>query len=202
MQVPVALTDLPDALPALQANVNLNPSLKRLAIPLALDWNAPDLSSISCALYTAAGTQAKANSGTLTMNAGQATPEYLQTDANHQHAQSFQAPSELKPCLDSRSVRQHGECVSADTCHVLVLASDCVWVQALVEPFVTTLRQVCCLFTGAVALLAHKSRSKYVDKFLFDKLNQIFLVEHIPVMRGEWRGSTQMLKLTVITSAQ
>lgn len=42
LRLPVTLTDLPEALPALRANVAANPALAPLATVAACDWTAPD----------------------------------------------------------------------------------------------------------------------------------------------------------------
>lgn len=46
LRLPVTLTDLPEALPALQANIDANPALAPLTTVAPCDWTSPNLSAI------------------------------------------------------------------------------------------------------------------------------------------------------------
>lgn len=48
----------------------------------------------------------------------------------------------------------------------LLLASDCVWLDWLVQPFVDVLASLVCAFPQATCLLAHKTRAHRVDEQL------------------------------------
>eukprot|EP00892_Ulva_mutabilis_P008692 jgi/Ulvmu1/6195/UM028_0051.1 len=190
-QVPIVLTDLPAALPALQANIDLNPGLKSLAVPVALDWAAPVIADVSHALRTACCRLGDPISST------SMTVPHVQLlsacDGESVHADQRARSEEL---ADSGICGQASDPAMLRMDPVLILASDCVWVQSLVVPFVTTLHNICSVFAPAVALIAHKSRSKQVDQCFFNHIQQMFEVQHMPVLAGEWRGSTQVIKLT------
>ena len=125
LNIPVTLTDLKEALPALEHNVKLNPSLAELATVVACDWYNPDIASLR-----------NANKGN-----------------------SFG----------------------------IVIAADCVWVESLVAPLVSTFELV---VRGAGSaetrvLLGYQSRSDRVDELLFGLLERSFIIESIEVLDGE-----------------
>lgn len=123
--LPVTLTDLPNALPALERNVNLQTSQLRELITVApCDWN-------------------------------------LSLD--------IQSPLLAPPWG-------------------LIIASDCVWVAHLVEPFVTMLERLVTQRGDAIrtrVLISHQMRSSVVDQLLFSLLKKSFRVTEASRLLGE-----------------
>ena len=123
--LPVTLTDLPDALPALTRNVDLQPSqLRDLATVAPCDWN-------------------------------------LSLD--------IQSPLLAPPWH-------------------LIIASDCVWLEHLVEPFVTTLERLITDRSNADrtrVLISHQTRSSRVDELFFGLLKRCFRVTPASLLPGE-----------------
>lgn len=194
VQVPVALTDIAEAMSALKTNVNLNPRLKHLAAPMVLDWTAPDVPSVVRQLQDMCAPELNAPRRLVSDRSGD---NIAQEDSTSLHASMCVHRISTADTNVQQRANMHQRSSGATSIIgvVLVLASDCVWVQHLVEPFVTTLQQVCSACERAVVLLAHKRRSTYVDRVLLDRLKQAFEIELMPLLPGEWRGSIEILKL-------
>ncbi|KAL6770792.1 hypothetical protein ACKKBF_B32690 [Auxenochlorella protothecoides x Auxenochlorella symbiontica] len=67
--------------------------------------------------------------------------------------------------------------------YALVIAADCVWLEALVQPFINALLTA----TGpkSKVLLAHQCRSQRVDDAFFPRLAAAFKVESVSQRPGE-----------------
>lgn len=196
MQVPVALTDIHEALPALKANVDLNPALKHVVLPMVLDWNAPDIPSVVSILHGVHAQRISAPKN-LAMNSSfeNFSQEIPSPDDRMTHTRSLCSEADARQSEHKLHNQRNEVPDSSDGGSVLVLASDCVWVQDLIDPFVKTLQQTCNAFNKALVLLAHKSRSKYVDTLLLDRLKHKFEIEEMPQLPGECRGSIKIFKL-------
>jgi predicted nicotinamide N-methyase len=85
----------------------------------------------------------------------------------------------------------------------LVLAADCTWLEALVEPLVRALAAAVAPGTGR-ALLAHQRRSRRVDAALFAALEARFVVAPAPAPApGEPpRGVIELYWLTPLGAAE
>ena len=66
---------------------------------------------------------------------------------------------------------------------LLVLAADCVWLEDLVQPFVSTLELA--VRPGDRALLAYQSRSSRVDQLLFGLLRRRYNVAPAPALPAQ-----------------
>ena len=67
-----------------------------------------------------------------------------------------------------------------------IIAADCVWLEHLVKPFVSTVRKVFDYNPTATGFLAYQSRTKRVDALLFSQfLGAGILVQKAPLLPGE-----------------
>lgn len=117
--LPVTLTDLPEVLPSLRANVAANSSLAPQVTVAPCDWTALDTSALG-------------------------------------------GP------------------------HGLVLLADCVWIEPLVLPLVSTLEAVVRMGGPTCrVMMAHQSRSRRVDELLFGALEPNFTIKEVERQAGE-----------------
>lgn len=67
-----------------------------------------------------------------------------------------------------------------------IIAADCVWLEHLVKPFVSTMRKVLDYNPMATGLLAYQSRTKRVDTLLFSQFLEAGIrAEKAPLLPGE-----------------
>lgn len=67
-----------------------------------------------------------------------------------------------------------------------IIAADCVWLEQLVEPFVSTMKKAFDYNPTATGFLAYQSRTKRVDALLFSHfLKAGIRVEKAPLVPGE-----------------
>lgn len=152
LQLPTLLTDLPEALPALQRNIAANASLAQLVAAAPLDWRDPS---------TSPALRGKGRGGGMSSSAA----------------------------ADDRIG-------SSGSGGRLVLAADCVWLEELVQPFVSAL-ELAAAAPADRALLAYQSRSERIDDLLFGLLQRSFEVATVPLLPGELpRGPIDLYWLT------
>ncbi|KAI8102053.1 hypothetical protein M9434_007112 [Picochlorum sp. BPE23] len=79
----------------------------------------------------------------------------------------------------------------------LVIAADCVWLEELVEPFVETMTLISKYNPTCVFFLSYQSRTRRVDRLLFDSLRRNrFVVEEVDMAKHEPpRGKIQLYRL-------
>ena len=168
------LTDLPEVLPALRASVELNAPLAPQVSVRALDWHAADRAARDILRHCDALSEQEA------LPVSSDAPRRL-TAAVTTGMETCESPTPSGACGGERDV--------------LVLAADCVWVRALVPPFLATLdalRDSLSGRGGLRVLLAYKSRSAAVDALLFDGLRRSFTVHPVAELAGEQRGTVQL----------
>ncbi len=129
----VVLTDVAEALPALDCNVAANPLLENVITTTECDWFNPDVDNLR---------------------------KLISIDGNY---------ADQKQGIN------------------LILAADCVWLEDLVPPFVTTLEKLIknAGSTDTRVLLAYQSRSSRVDDLLFGLLKTSFSIEEAELLVGE-----------------
>ena len=67
-----------------------------------------------------------------------------------------------------------------------IIAADCVWLEHLVKPFVSTMRKAFDYNPTATGILAYQSRTKRVDALLFSQFLEAGIhVEKAPQLPGE-----------------
>lgn len=167
-QVPVTLTDLPEVMPSLRANAERNKKLLPLLTVSPLDWTAPADAAAAVARHLSAVSQPRVS----------------------QH--STQPPAVSQQHRAQPAATPQG---AVSRQHVLLLAADCVWLPALVSPFLHALTCLCDALASEAdvqVLLAYKSRSCRVDDLLFAGLRHRFDVAEVPALPGERRGSIQI----------
>lgn len=168
LQLPTTLTDLPEALPALQLNIAANPGLAQLVAAAQLDWRDPGASP---ALQD--GRRGGGGSGSSSGTDG----------------------SSGSGGGDSSSTQRSGG-NDASSGGRLVLAADCVWLEELVPAFVGALERAAA-GPADRALLSYQSRSNRIDDLLFGLLKRSFEIETVPLLPGEQpRGPIDLYWLT------
>lgn len=163
LQLPTLLTDLPEALPALQHNIAANVSLTRLVAAAPLDWRDPSASPALSGKGRGGG-MSSSGVGSMSSSGG-----------------SSAAAVDIS---------------SSGSGSRLVLAADCVWLEKLVQPFVSAL-ELAAAGPADRALLAYQSRSERIDDLLFGLLQRSFEVANVPLLPGEPpRGPIDLYWLT------
>jgi hypothetical protein len=221
MQILTVLTDIAEVQAALQHNIDLNPQLTSLVSSQVLDWHSPaDFIQYQvegqedCTTLHHSGRDEFENTH-LSSNSISGEQDY-----EHLHFQREKPTIVLRSQCENASCvhdvldlpdNNHGRSHVAEqgsrgrskvgkkwkverSSRLLVLAADCVWVEDLVLPFVRALEAVCSLCDESVVLFAHKERSRKVDQVLIAALQHEFMIEDVPELAGERRGSIRLMR--------